>query len=146
MYLYGFASLVWYNRWFSVNGWFWLQLLLGDISWQMAKLSFESFFLYWRANPMSSKRTPVRNLSMPVTKIYPSALKLSLKFERHSSFKCHLWRVRFQESRCFASDKVPDRSLSNLGLPTLYGDLLYSSPSASSSVHFELDRAAILTG
>ena len=42
------------------------------------------FFLCWRANLLSSKRTPVRDLSMKLLG-YPRALRRSLKFERHSS-------------------------------------------------------------
>ena len=43
------------------------------------------FFLCWRANLLSSKRTPVRDLSMKLLG-YPRALRHSLKFERHSSY------------------------------------------------------------
>ena len=42
------------------------------------------FFLFWRANLLSSKRTPVRDLSMKLLG-YPRALRRNLKFERHSS-------------------------------------------------------------
>jgi len=50
----------------------------------MAELSFESFFLCWSANLLSSKWTPVRDLS---TKLlgYPHILRCSLNFEKHSS-------------------------------------------------------------
>ena len=38
----------------------------------------------WRANLLSSKRTPVRDLSMKLLR-YPRALRRSLKLQRHSS-------------------------------------------------------------
>ena len=42
------------------------------------------FFLCWRANLLSWKRTPVTDLSMNLLG-YPRAFRRSLKFERHSS-------------------------------------------------------------